>query len=125
MPHEAHQQNRIHQHLASKYHNITFIFYHEMSAKQFYTLSLQDALPISPEKPYNWRLLLFLRLACTRKVAIMINYRFVDRSEEHTSELQSLTNLVCRLLLEKKKRRKKQLTALHVKLSKYNDADEA
>src|SRR5437016_9145192 len=30
----------------------------------------------------------------------------VNRSEEHTSELQSLTNLVCRLLLEKKKRRK-------------------
>src|SRR5262249_40041046 len=30
------------------------------------------------------------------------------RSEEHTSELQSLTNLVCRLLLEKKKKKKKQ-----------------
>src|SRR5438093_3834727 len=30
-----------------------------------------------------------------------------DRSEEHTSELQSLTNLVCRLLLEKKKKKKK------------------
>src|SRR5438046_1923744 len=31
-----------------------------------------------------------------------------DRSEEHTSELQSLTNLVCRLLLEKKKKRKNE-----------------
>src|SRR5438046_9850256 len=31
------------------------------------------------------------------------------RSEEHTSELQSLTNLVCRLLLEKKKKKKRQL----------------
>src|SRR5437016_9976810 len=30
----------------------------------------------------------------------------IDRSEEHTSELQSLTNLVCRLLLEKKKKKK-------------------
>src|SRR5438093_5534668 len=30
------------------------------------------------------------------------------RSEEHTSELQSLTNLVCRLLLEKKKKKKKK-----------------
>ena len=30
------------------------------------------------------------------------------RSEEHTSELQSLTNLVCRLLLEKKKEKKKK-----------------
>src|SRR5438046_4864604 len=32
---------------------------------------------------------------------------FLARSEEHTSELQSLTNLVCRLLLEKKKKKKK------------------
>ena len=32
----------------------------------------------------------------------------LDRSEEHTSELQSLTNLVCRLLLEKKKKTKKK-----------------
>src|SRR2546427_9362704 len=31
------------------------------------------------------------------------NYRSIDRSEEHTSELQSQSNLVCRLLLEKKK----------------------
>src|SRR5437016_10184190 len=34
----------------------------------------------------------------------------VLRSEEHTSELQSLTNLVCRLLLEKKKKKKKKNT---------------
>src|SRR5688572_32407086 len=32
----------------------------------------------------------------------------VDRSEEHTSELQSQSNLVCRLLLEKKKKKKKK-----------------
>src|SRR5688572_32745680 len=36
---------------------------------------------------------------------------FVDRSEEHTSELQSQSNLVCRLLLEKKKKKKKKRTA--------------
>src|SRR5437016_11417138 len=35
------------------------------------------------------------------------NYAAVGRSEEHTSELQSLTNLVCRLLLEKKKKNTK------------------
>src|SRR5262249_62077932 len=34
---------------------------------------------------------------------------WVSRSEEHTSELQSLTNLVCRLLLEKKKKRHTRL----------------
>src|SRR5437016_12059654 len=40
-----------------------------------------------------------------RQVLGLINLRgtIVTRSEEHTSELQSLTNLVCRLLLEKKK----------------------
>src|SRR5438093_9049247 len=38
----------------------------------------------------------------------------VDRSEEHTSELQSLTNLVCRLLLEKKKRKQPmKVTCFH------------
>src|SRR5258706_5437483 len=36
-------------------------------------------------------------------IALIIEIRRADRSEEHTSELQSLTNLVCRLLLEKKK----------------------
>src|SRR5438046_6909600 len=35
-----------------------------------------------------------------------------SRSEEHTSELQSLTNLVCRLLLEKKKKRLKSLAEI-------------
>src|SRR5438093_8690867 len=35
----------------------------------------------------------------------------LDRSEEHTSELQSLTNLVCRLLLEKKKQRERRRTS--------------
>src|SRR5438046_8827177 len=36
------------------------------------------------------------------------------RSEEHTSELQSLTNLVCRLLLEKKKKNRRKQTASHI-----------
>src|SRR5258706_10686433 len=39
------------------------------------------------------------------QVAALLRYSQVARSEEHTSELQSLTNLVCRLLLEKKKKR--------------------
>src|SRR5438093_9648218 len=38
----------------------------------------------------------------------------IERSEEHTSELQSLTNLVCRLLLEKKKQKKRQTTRIIV-----------
>src|SRR5437016_8758255 len=42
----------------------------------------------------------------SNKGKIKFDVSFHDRSEEHTSELQSLTNLVCRLLLEKKKKRK-------------------
>src|SRR5438046_6319625 len=38
-----------------------------------------------------------------------------ERSEEHTSELQSLTNLVCRLLLEKKKKKKKKKNKENIK----------
>src|SRR5438093_6756083 len=43
-----------------------------------------------------------------------------DRSEEHTSELQSLTNLVCRLLLEKKKNHKQALTTAVRKGTRYH-----
>src|SRR5688572_32172212 len=38
------------------------------------------------------------------------------RSEEHTSELQSQSNLVCRLLLEKKKKKKKEVVAIEEKV---------
>ena len=40
----------------------------------------------------------------SQKMAIICSFQLQLRSEEHTSELQSLTNLVCRLLLEKKKK---------------------
>src|SRR5438093_4725121 len=43
------------------------------------------------------------------------------RSEEHTSELQSLTNLVCRLLLEKKKKKKTKNTKIRRKQKQMND----
>src|SRR5438046_3424521 len=60
--------------------------------------------------PYEWvfefsawcgRLCAALTAAEAR--GVILNRIFKERSEEHTSELQSLTNLVCRLLLEKKK----------------------
>ena len=41
-------------------------------------------------------------------IAVCAEGRLASRSEEHTSELQSLTNLVCRLLLEKKKKQKQK-----------------
>ena len=44
-------------------------------------------------------------------VKVALDRLAIERSEEHTSELQSLTNLVCRLLLEKKKK-KKQINSI-------------
>src|SRR5438270_10654131 len=67
--------------------------------------SLHDALPIS-----CWRLfltvikeaILFCGIPCANALPLLP--ALLNRSEEHTSELQSQSNLVCRLLLEKKKR---------------------
>src|SRR5688572_20638035 len=73
-----------------------------------YTLSLHDALPIFltlveyPEQTGpDWRFALVALDAFWRYLGILFLPR--DRSEEHTSELQSQSNIVCRLLLEKKK----------------------
>src|SRR5436309_11523320 len=82
-------------------------FFNETSTTEIYTLSLHDALPISigscsttrrpkPSMPVTLRGL-FVRMR--------IDERPRSRSEEHTSELQSRENLVCRLLLEKKKKK--------------------
>src|SRR2546421_6787771 len=47
----------------------------------------------------------------------------VDRSEEHTSELQSRSDLVCRLLLEKKKKDKRSYSTGHLQQSLLRDVD--
>src|SRR5256885_5850536 len=76
-------------------HSSSFFFFNDTATTEIYTLSLPDALPIfqatqqaqhPPGLPGRHRPL----------------HR--PRSEEHTSELQSPCNLVCRLLLEKKKK---------------------
>src|SRR5438093_13739480 len=70
------------------------LFFNDAATTEIYTLSLHDALPIFGQARRGQRLdEMDLERALTRRV---------NRSEEHTSELQSLTNLVCRLLLEKK-----------------------
>src|SRR2546427_1866362 len=51
--------------------------------------------------------------------------RHVGRSEEHTSELQSQSNLVCRLLLEKKKKKTTNDSVSSTELAEYNDNDRA
>src|SRR3989441_6145391 len=93
-----------------------FFFFNDTATTEIYTLSLHDALPISPRARRSrsarirfpprggpsprrrWR---------RSERAVRIGRSRAGRSEEHTSELQSLAYLVCRLLLEKKKKRKR------------------
>src|SRR5437016_10642105 len=73
--------------------NRRLLFFHDTSTPEIHTLSLHDALPISLD-PGAGR-------GARADPGHQLHGR--GRSEEHTSELQSLTNLVCRLLLEKEK----------------------
>src|SRR2546427_2294058 len=84
-----------------------FFFFNDTATTEIYTLSLHDALPISVKvlgahvsTDPSW-VKRFHNEA--RAAAKLKNPHTVGRSEEHTSELQSQSNLVCRLLLEKKK----------------------
>src|SRR5688572_33407525 len=85
-------------------------FVNDTATTQIYTLSLHDALPISvraPARPGGTVPSLPMRAAAPAASRLVPGRR--RRSEEHTSELQSQSNLVCRLLLEKKKARDKSL----------------
>src|SRR4029079_19834827 len=73
----------------------SLFFFNDTATTEIYTLSLHDALPICTRSSYG-------STARTRRRAAKSS-RMPARSEEHTSELQSLAYLVCRLLLEKKK----------------------
>src|SRR2546425_9607026 len=87
-----------------------FFFFNDTATTEIYTLSLHDALPISvrrfPWVPLRLVLLDEQRLLYSHPVALRSRHFSLSwrgtRSEEHTSELQSLAYLVCRLLLEKK-----------------------
>src|SRR6266404_9299813 len=77
--------------------SLFFFFFNDTATTEIYTLSLHDALPISTSLPTSFG----LTQRRTRSAAAVTPA--LSRSEEHTSELQSLAYLVCRLLLEKKK----------------------
>src|SRR2546430_7486564 len=95
----------------------SFFFFNDTATTEIYTLSLHDALPIShrgqraaahrdiPDAVHLQQLL--RQYGGGRVVHLAAGEGFggepEDRSEEHTSELQSQSNLVCRLLLENKK----------------------
>src|SRR2546430_10827746 len=87
--------------------SVTFFFFNDTATTEIYTLSLHDALPICLCRGKSASFscshgALDLDVTCER---YFHGTRQPDvRSEEHTSELQSQSNLVCRLLLEKKKK---------------------
>src|SRR5205085_7217583 len=105
--------------------NVLSVLSHYPAPTEIYTLSLHDALPISRPRRSSWpsapptcrRCVTRSRRTArppshgwpswrgrSRSCAI---FPSSSRSEEHTSELQSQSNLVCRLLLEKKNKKKK------------------
>src|SRR5438477_9817647 len=80
-----------------------FFFFNDTATTEIYTLSLHDALPIClPPAVCSSQLRTSTRRSET-SISCASPCERTTRSEEHTSELQSHVNLVCRLLLEKKK----------------------
>src|SRR3712207_9012316 len=85
----------------------TLFFFNDTATTEIYTLSLHDALPICAAGESE-EVLEAASFAAWRRVAgealrgCAVPFRLYNRSEEHTSELQSRQYLVCRLLLEKK-----------------------
>src|SRR5256885_8493051 len=82
-----------------------FFFFNDTATTEIYTLSLHDALPISRQQHAR-----YIPAVDDIVRTLVHEHRGGDvvvlmRSEEHTSELQSPCNLVCRLLLEKKKKK--------------------
>src|SRR6202022_5143103 len=73
--------------------SLAFFFFNDTATTEIYTLSLHDALPICPTPSDP---------ACRPSGKSPLGIYAAMRSEEHTSELQSHSDLVCRLLLEKK-----------------------
>src|SRR2546427_3321088 len=90
-----------------------FFFFNDTATTEIYTLSLHDALPIyghaarrarAPDAVQGQGAAPGERAGGALELPRAPGRRRAPRSEEHTSELQSQSNLVCRLLLEKKKK---------------------
>src|SRR5688572_32474993 len=104
-------------------HFFVSFFFNDPATTEIYTLSLHDALPISMKDDGP-----FFRVGRAFSVVNGSNwsgpvvashaaiYLLKGRSEEHTSELQSQSNLVCRLLLEKKKKQRHRDSPLQLVL---------
>src|SRR5687768_18406385 len=79
-------------------------FFNDPPTTEIYTLSLHDALPISIRCEQMVAVIPQVAVRAVAHASPWLTGVFVYRSEEHTSELQSRLHLVCRLLLEKKKK---------------------
>src|SRR5256885_3132638 len=98
--------------MGSRHHMSILFFFNDTATTEIYTLSLHDALPISRGR----------RRSSSPNGRCKNESEWEDRdrsnqgrrSEEHTSELQSPCNLVCRLLLEKKKTNTRQAPNMHI-----------
>src|SRR5688572_32307716 len=98
--------------------SIFFFFFNATATTEIYTLSLHDALPIwLDQNGDSFTATGMPTLALTSRTSASVSSSISAplrprspraRSEEHTSELQSQSNLVCRLLLEKKKKKLRQ-----------------
>src|SRR2546427_5171321 len=105
----------------------TFFFFNDTATTEIYTLSLHDALPIS-----NGDASVSSASQVTAPppgIAVAPNVQVAPagtvgaRSEEHTSELQSQSNLVCRLLLEKKKKQENKQDVLAIQQDERDEID--
>src|SRR2546425_5063375 len=107
---------------------ISFFFFNDTATTEIYTLSLHDALPISSTTPRRTSRARSCRpemaspaptyersRTSSTRCPSSVRSAARSRSEEHTSELQSLAYLVCRLLLEKKKNNEKNTTSRCIK----------
>src|SRR5437667_12766926 len=88
--------------LTMSYTLFYFYFLNDTATTEIYTLSLHDALPISARRTSSTRAAASTASRGARSTRASWS-RPAPRSEEHTSEFQSHHDLVCRLLLEKKK----------------------
>src|SRR5256885_13201667 len=110
--------------MKSSNHFNAFFFFNDTATTEIYTLSLHDALPIWPSpntgKP-SGSTPGSRRRSGGRPTRTRSRAATTIRSEEHTSELQSPCNLVCRLLLEKKnkERTRNDILAPHTDLRYY------
>src|SRR5438046_6288575 len=103
--------------------SLFFFFFNATATTEIYTLSLHDALPILPQRSQARAGSPGSRARRVSQVGqrkLTVGMVRMTRSEEHTSELQSLTNLVCRLLLEKKKKKKTKSNTHITQLEKRN-----